>query len=62
MEFSSTVFKKQHFNREQTGGYQTGVLWGVGKIGEGDEEHTYHDEHWVMYRLLNYYIVDSKLT
>ena len=24
---------------------------GIGEIGDGDKEYTYHDVHWVMYRI-----------
>jgi len=35
----------------------------MGKISEGDEEYTYHDEHCVMdTELLNHYVVHLKLT
>ena len=38
--------------REKTDGHQSGGGWGDGELGDGDQEHTYGDEHWVMYRIL----------
>ena len=32
-------------NREPTSGYQRGGGWGMGEIGEGDQECTCHDKH-----------------
>ena len=34
---------------------------GMGEINKGDEEYTYLDEHWVMYRIVEYYIVHMEL-
>ena len=36
--------------REQTAGCQRGS-GGMSEIGDGDEEYTYHDQHWVMDRI-----------
>ena len=38
---------------QRTGGYQKGGGWGgVGNTSEGDEEYSWLDEHWVMYRIV----------
>lgn len=35
---------------------------GMDEVGDGDEEGTYHDEHWVMSKeLMNHYSVYLKL-
>lgn len=31
--------------------FPEGRWGGMGEIGKGDEKHTYHDEHCVMYRI-----------
>ena len=28
------------------------VCGGMGEMGDGDYEHSYHDEHWAMYRIV----------
>ena len=34
------------------------------EIGEGDYEYTFHDEHWVMYRIVEslYYTCETNIT
>ena len=46
--------KKETFNyREQTDGYEWGGEWGHGwNRWWGFKEFTYHDEHWIMYRIV----------
>ena len=40
-----TIENKLMITRHEVGGV-------LGEIGEGDLECTYHDEHWVMYRVI----------
>lgn len=32
-----------------------GSGWGMGEIGEVEQEYTYYDEHWVVYRIESLY-------